>query len=81
MLGSLTASDGPSASAPWPPWSHDAVLILGIFAWFGKEFDAVFLAALLTIIAFSVNDTVVVFDRIREQRDAVGSESFVARGQ
>ena len=56
---------------------HDAVLVLGIFAWFGKEFNAVFLAALLTIIAYSVNDTVVVFDRIREQRRRRGSESFV----
>ena len=44
---------------------HDALLALGLFAWLQKPFDAVFLAALLTIIAYSVNDSVVVFDRIR----------------
>lgn len=55
---------------------HDAVLVLGFFAWLGKTFDAVFLAALLTIVAFSVNDTVVVFDRIREQRRRRTSDNF-----
>jgi SecD/SecF fusion protein len=55
---------------------HDALLVLGFFAWLGKPFDAVFLAALLTIIAFSINDTVVVFDRIREQRRRRTGESF-----
>ena len=46
---------------------HDVVLLLGIFAWLGKELDGVFLAALLTVIGYSINDTVVVFDRVREQ--------------
>lgn len=55
---------------------HDAVLTVGIFAWLSRSFDAVFLAALLTIIAYSVNDTVVVFDRIREQRKRRSGESF-----
>lgn len=55
---------------------HDALLVLGIFAWWQKPFDAVFLAALLTIIAFSVNDSVVVFDRIREQRRRRLGEPF-----
>jgi SecD/SecF fusion protein len=55
---------------------HDAVLVLGLFTWLQKPFDAVFLAALLTIIAFSVNDTVVVFDRIREQRRKHVGENF-----
>jgi SecD/SecF fusion protein len=55
---------------------HDALLVLGLFTWLGKPFDAVFLAALLTIIAFSVNDTVVVFDRIREQRRRRSGEGF-----
>jgi SecD/SecF fusion protein len=55
---------------------HDSILVLGVFAWLGKQFDSVFLAALLTIIAYSVNDTVVVFDRIREQRRRRASESF-----
>jgi len=56
---------------------HDALLVLGLYAWLQKPFDAVFLAAMLTIIAFSVNDSVVVFDRIREQRRKRGNESFV----
>ena len=46
---------------------HDVVLVVGIFAWLGKPIDGVFLAAALTIIGLSVNDTVVVFDRIREE--------------
>lgn len=47
---------------------HDVVILLGIFAWFGKDIDGVFIAALLTVIGYSINDSVVVFDRIREQR-------------
>ncbi|MGH3364746.1 MAG: protein translocase subunit SecD [Nocardioidaceae bacterium] len=46
---------------------HDVVIVVGIFAWLGKPIDGVFLAAALTIIGLSVNDSVVVFDRIREQ--------------
>jgi preprotein translocase subunit SecF len=49
---------------------HDAVLILGLFAmlgyFFGVEIDSLFVTAVLTIIGFSVHDTIVVFDRIRE---------------
>lgn len=45
---------------------HDPVLILGIFAFFQLEFDLVVLAALLTVIGYSLNDTIVVYDRIRE---------------
>jgi preprotein translocase SecF subunit len=54
---------------------HDAFIILGLFAFLGKvngtEVDTAFITALLTIIGFSVHDTIVVFDRIREnlQRD------------
>ena len=46
---------------------HDVLLVLGIFAWMAKPIDGVFLAAAMTIIGLSVNDTVVVFDRIRER--------------
>jgi SecD/SecF fusion protein len=46
--------------------AHDVVILLGIFAWLGKPIDGVFLAAVLTVIGYSVNDSVVVFDRIRE---------------
>ena len=47
---------------------HDVVVVTGIFAWLGKPIDGVFLAALLTVIGYSVNDSVVVFDRVREMR-------------
>ncbi|MEW2812586.1 protein translocase subunit SecD [Streptomyces massasporeus] len=45
---------------------HDVVVLLGVFAWLGKPVDGVFLAALLTVIGYSVNDSVVLFDRVRE---------------
>lgn len=45
---------------------HDPMLILGVFAWFGIEFDLKALAALLAVIGYSLNDTIVVFDRVRE---------------
>lgn len=45
---------------------HDPILILGIFAWFGIEFDLKALAGLLAVIGYSLNDTIVVFDRVRE---------------
>ncbi|KKU78857.1 MAG: Protein-export membrane protein SecD [Candidatus Peregrinibacteria bacterium GW2011_GWA2_47_7] len=45
---------------------HDATITLGAFSLFKWEVDALFITALLTIIGFSVHDTIVVFDRIRE---------------
>ena len=45
---------------------HDVLIVVGIFAWLGKPIDGVFLAAALTIIGVSVNDSVVTMDRIRE---------------
>ena len=49
---------------------HDVVLLVGVFAILGKyfnvEIDTLFITALLTVIGFSVHDTIVVFDRIRE---------------
>jgi len=45
---------------------HDVVIVVGIFCWLGKPIDGVFLAAALTIIGVSVNDSVVTMDRIRE---------------
>lgn len=46
--------------------AHDVIILIGVFAWLGKSLDGVFLAALLTVIGYSVNDAVVVFDRVRE---------------
>jgi preprotein translocase subunit SecF len=61
---------------------HDVLFVVGAFAilgfFFGIEIDALFVTALLTIIAFSVNDTIVVFDRIRENRVRRSSEPFGA---
>lgn len=45
---------------------HDPILILGIFSFFQLRFDLISLAAVLTIIGFSLNDTIVVYDRVRE---------------
>ncbi|MGF1502152.1 MAG: protein translocase subunit SecD [Paracoccaceae bacterium] len=45
---------------------HDVVLTIGIFALMGIEFNLAIIAAILTIIGYSLNDTVVVFDRVRE---------------
>ena len=45
---------------------HDPMLILGIFSFFHIEFNLIALAAVLTIIGYSLNDTIVVYDRVRE---------------
>lgn len=45
---------------------HDPLLILGIFSFFHLDFDLKTLAALLAVIGYSLNDTIVVFDRVRE---------------
>ena len=61
---------------------HDVIVVVGMFAilgyFFGLEFDALFVTALLTIIGFSVHDTIVVFDRIRENRVRHAGEPFGA---
>jgi SecD/SecF fusion protein len=46
----------------------NVAVVVGTFAWTGRTADGVFLAAVLTVIGYSVNDSVVVFDRIRETR-------------
>jgi hypothetical protein len=45
---------------------HDVSITVGLFSIFGKEFTLPIIAALLTIIGYSLNDTIIVFDRIRE---------------
>ncbi|MGQ9490371.1 MAG: protein translocase subunit SecF [Anaerolineae bacterium] len=59
---------------------HDILVTVGIFSIFsllaGWEADALFLTALLTVISFSVQDTIVVFDRIRENVPKYRGESF-----
>jgi preprotein translocase subunit SecF len=59
---------------------HDVLIVLGIFSILGLLFnvqiDALFITALLTVIGFSVHDTIVVFDRIRENLAKHPDESF-----
>lgn len=59
---------------------HDALLLIGIFSilghFFHVEVDSLFVTALLTVIGFSVHDTIVVFDRIRENILRVSGLSF-----
>lgn len=62
---------------------HDSLVVLAAFAMaraFGHTFeiDQVFIAAMLTIIGYSINDTVVVFDRVRERRRIQPSSNFLA---
>jgi SecD/SecF fusion protein len=55
---------------------QDLLIVVGLFAWLGRPADGVFLAALLTVIGYSVNDTVVVFDRVREHRALFAKRPF-----
>lgn len=59
---------------------HDIILVLGIFSLLGHyrgiEVDIAFVVALLTVLGFSVNDTIVVFDRIRENLLHRGTQNF-----
>ncbi|MDA1335016.1 MAG: protein translocase subunit SecF [bacterium] len=56
---------------------HDVVIPTGIFAALGIEIDSLFVSALLTVLGFSVHDTIVVFDRVRENlKKSKGSGSF-----
>lgn len=55
---------------------HDSILILGIYALFRWEMNVQTMAAVLTIIGYSLNDTIVVFDRIRENTELYRDKSF-----
>lgn len=55
---------------------HDVLIVTGIFAWLDKPIDGIFLASALTIVGLSVNDTVVVFDRIRERWQGTRTGTF-----
>jgi preprotein translocase subunit SecF len=46
--------------------AHDALLVVGVFSLFGLSFDLTVLASVLAVIGYSINDTIVVYDRIRE---------------
>lgn len=59
---------------------HDSLIILGTFSilgvYLGVEIDALFVTAVLTILSFSVHDTIVLYDRIRENRRLYSQEKF-----
>lgn len=59
---------------------HDVFVVVGLFSLFGHfykvEIDSLFITALLTIMGFSVHDTIVVFDRIRENLQKMAGEPF-----
>jgi len=59
---------------------HDVIVVVGIFSmlghFFGIEIDSMFITAILTIIGFSVHDTIVVYDRIREKAIKEGVDNF-----
>jgi len=59
---------------------HDALLLLGVFSlfghYYGTEVDVLFVTAILTVIGFSVHDTIVVFDRIRENLPKMQKSTF-----
>lgn len=47
---------------------HDVLIVLSVFSFLQKQVDSSFVAAILTIIGYSINDTIVIFDRIRENQ-------------
>jgi preprotein translocase subunit SecF len=55
---------------------HDVVITLGMFSIFGKEIDLPIIAAFLAIIGYSLNDTIIVYDRIRENLGKYNKESY-----
>jgi preprotein translocase subunit SecF len=56
---------------------HDVLITLGIFSLLGKEINLPTIAAFLAIIGYSLNDTIIVYDRIRENMGKLARESFV----
>ncbi|MBI3090900.1 MAG: protein translocase subunit SecF [Candidatus Tectomicrobia bacterium] len=55
---------------------HDVLITLGAFSITGKEMSLTVIAALLTVVGYSLNDTIVVFDRIRENQRRVRKEGY-----
>ena len=57
--------------------AHDVMITVGVFALLDKEFSLPILAALLAIVGYSLNDTIVVYDRIRENMKGAGKVNFL----
>lgn len=58
------------------PLMHDALVMLGLFSILQLEVDSTFVAAILTILGYSINSTIVIFDRIRENRELHPKQDF-----
>lgn len=56
--------------------THDVLITLGAFSLFNREIDLPIIAAFLAIIGYSLNDTIIIYDRIRENRGRYSKESF-----
>jgi preprotein translocase subunit SecF len=57
--------------------AHDALIMVAFFVWTRTEFNTTSIAAILTILGYSINDTIVIFDRIREDRGIHPDEAFL----
>ncbi|MDR1466565.1 MAG: protein translocase subunit SecF [Treponema sp.] len=57
--------------------AHDALIMVAFIAWTRMEFNTTSIAAILTILGYSINDTIVIFDRVRETRRLFPEDSFV----
>lgn len=57
--------------------AHDALIMIGFIVWTRMEFNSSTIAAILTILGYSINDTIVQFDRVREERKLRPNDSFV----
>ncbi len=55
---------------------HDLIIVLGVYSLFQIQVNSPFIAAILTILGYSINDTIVVFDRIRENRNKFGKFDY-----
>lgn len=58
--------------------AHDVIITLGVFSILGYEISLSIIAAFLTIVGYSLNDTIVIFDRIRENMKSLKRESVVS---
>ncbi|WP_457640033.1 protein translocase subunit SecF [Persephonella sp.] len=59
------------------PLFHDAIITLGIFALIGEEVNLAVIAAILTVLGYSLNDTIIIFDRIRENIKIRGKKNLL----
>lgn len=55
---------------------HDVIIVLGLFSIFQWEINSAFIAGILTVVGYSINDTIVIFDRIRENLKSRRKEDF-----